>query len=102
MTTELGVEPALRTYLAVLRQQRWWVAGAALIGLGAGIAFSVTQPREYTASAQILVKATGDPVAGAVGQPVTPTDVQTELQLVTSAPVRRAVQRRLGVIPAVS
>jgi polysaccharide biosynthesis transport protein len=102
MTTELGVEPALRTYLAVLRQQRWWVAGAALIGLGAGIAFSVTQPREYTASAQILVKATGDPVAGAVAQPVTPTDVQTELQLVTSAPVRRAVQRRLGVIPAVS
>jgi tyrosine-protein kinase len=103
MTTEFGSQPTLRTYLAVLRQQRWWVICVALLGLGAGIAASVTQPKQYSASAQVLAQSTENfTTIGVAQQPITPTDVQTELQLVTSAPVRRAVQRRLGSAPAVS
>lgn len=103
MTNEFGAEPTLRMCLAILRQQRWWVICAALLGLGVGIAASVTQPKQYSASAQVLAQATDNfTTVGVAQQPITPTDVQTELQLVTSAPVRQAVQRRLGGAPAVS
>ena len=101
MATELGSEPTVRTHLTILRQQRWWVIGTVLAGLGAGIAVSATQPRQYSATARVLIQSvTGSAASGTAA--VTPTDVQTELELVTSAPVRQAVAHELGSAPAVS
>ena len=99
MTTELGT-PTLRAYLAVARRRRWWIACAALLGLAASLGLALTQPKQYSASAQLLVQPSG--VSSALGTApaaVTPTDVQTDLQLVTSAPVQQKVARRLGSRP---
>jgi polysaccharide biosynthesis transport protein len=96
MSTEPGAAPTLRTYLTVVRRRKWWLAGFALLGMAGSLAISLTSPKEYAATAQLLVQP-----SGAV-QAVTPTDVQTELQLVTSAPVTAAVRRQLGSEPTVS
>ncbi len=102
--TEFGTEPSFRAYLQILRRRKWWVGLAAALGLGASLVFSLTAHKEYSATAQLLVQPSVD--ASAVGvtqpQPVTQTDVETELQLVTSAPVQQAVRARLNGAPAVS
>ena len=102
MTTELGAAPSLRTYLIVVRRRKWWLALFALLGLAGSLAISFTEPKEYSATAQLLVQPTGAVAFGAYQLPVTPTEVQTELQLITSAPVTEAVRQRLGSAPAVS
>jgi capsular exopolysaccharide synthesis family protein len=103
MTGEVGADPALRCYLAVLRRRLWWIVGGALLGLAASLAVSFTQAKQYSATAELLVQPSGQAMGSAGGgdQPVTPTEVQTALQLVTSAPVQQAVQRRLGSHPPV-
>jgi polysaccharide biosynthesis transport protein len=102
--TEFGTEPSFRTYLQVLRRRKWWVSVAAALGLAAALAFSLTAHKEYSATAQLLVQPSVDESGTGVMQPlpVTQTDVQTELQLITSAPVQQAVRARLNSAPAVS
>ena len=101
--TEFGTEPTSRTYLHILRRRKWWVGLIAVLGLGASLAFVFTAHKQYSATAQLLVQSSFDPSGGALQeQPVTQTDVETELQLVTSAPVQQAVRQRLGLTPAVS
>lgn len=103
MTTEFGANPTLRSYLVVLQRRKWWVIWAALLGLAVSLALSLTQAKQYSATAQLLIQPFGQgSAAGTSQQPITPTDVQTEVQLVTSAPVQQAVQRQLGSHPAVS
>jgi succinoglycan biosynthesis transport protein ExoP len=98
-----GAEPTLRAYLMVLRRRRWWVVVITLLGLGASLALSVTSQKQYTASAQLLVQSVGvDQALSTVQTPVTSTDVQTELQLVTSAQVQHTVKSKLGSAPPVS
>jgi succinoglycan biosynthesis transport protein ExoP len=100
---ESGVEPTLHTYLTVLRRRRWWVVTLTLLGLGAGLALSLTQAKQYSATAQLLVQSPGGSSALNSSQtPVTSTDVQTELQLVTSAQVEKQVRSKLGSAPPVS
>jgi tyrosine-protein kinase len=101
--TQFGTEPSFRTYLQILRHRRWWVGSITVLGLVVSLAFSLTAHKQYSATAQLLIQssinATG---VGAVQQPVTQTDVVTELQLVTSAPVQQAVRQKLHSTPAVS
>lgn len=101
---EPEAEPTLRSYLQVLRKRRWWVTAFTLLGLVISLTLSLTQEKLYSASAQLLVQATGgiNLALGSSQYSVTPTDVQTELQLVTSAPVQNLVQRQLGSTPPVS
>jgi capsular exopolysaccharide synthesis family protein len=96
-------EPTLASYLAVLRRRKWWVVAVTALGLVASLGFSLVQPKEYSASAQLLFQP-GNAVVTANGsaEQITPTDVLTELQLVTSAPVKAAVARQLGNVPNVS
>jgi polysaccharide biosynthesis transport protein len=102
--TEFGTEPSFRAYLHILRRRKWWVVLTVALGLAGSLAFALTAHKEYSATAQLLVQ----PSLGASGlgaaqaQPVTQTDVETELQLVTSAPVQQAVRAQLGSAPAVS
>ena len=103
MTTEFGAHPTLRSYFIVLRRRKWWISCTSLIGLALSAGFSLSQVDQYSATAQILVRPSGASLAlGGSSVQVTPTDVQTDLQLVTSAPVERIVNRRLGSTPSVS
>ena len=104
MMTEFGTEPSFRAYLHILRRRKWWVGLAAALGLAASLAFSLTAHKQYSATAQLLVQPSIDATGVGVTtpQPVTQTDVETELQLVTSAPVQQAVHARLNSSPAVS
>jgi len=103
MTSEFGSDPTLRSYAQLVRRRKWWVIAFALVGLMVALAISFTETKQYAASAQVLVQpSTESSALGSTVQPVTPTDVQTMLQLVTSAPVTSAVRRQLGSAPAVS
>ena len=103
MASELGTEPTLRGYALLVRRRKWWVAGIALAGLGISLALSFTEAKQYTATAQVLVQSANGPTS-LYSAPiyVTPTLVQTEMQLVTSAPVQSAVSRKLGNAPGVA
>jgi len=103
MTTEFGSDPTLRSYAQIVRRRKWWVIALALLGLAASLALSFTEAKEYTASAQVLVQSSSQASAlGSSAQPVTTTDVQTMMELVTSAPVVNAVKRQLGTAPSVT
>jgi succinoglycan biosynthesis transport protein ExoP len=101
---QFGTEPSFRAYLQVLHHRKWWVGSITVLGLAASLAFSLTAHKQYSATAQLLIQS---PV-GATGlgtlqqQPVTQTQIETQLQLVTSAPVQQAVRRRLNSTPAVT
>jgi polysaccharide biosynthesis transport protein len=100
---EPGAEPALRSYLIVLRRRKWWVISIALLGLAGSLALSLTQAKQYSATAQLLVQPPGgNLVLNASQTQITSTDVQTELQLVSSAQVEQAVRGKLGSVPPVS
>jgi succinoglycan biosynthesis transport protein ExoP len=101
---EPGAEPTLRGYLHVLRRGRWWVAAFSLLGLAVSLALSLTATRQYSATAQLLVLSTASvtPSTGPGQSVITNTDVQTELQLVTSAQVQRQVAEKLGNVPGVA
>jgi len=103
MTSEFGSDPTLRSYAQLVRRRKWWVISFALLGLAVSLAISFTEAKQYAASAQVLVQpSTQAGALGATQQPVTTTDVQTMLQLVTSAPVTSAVRRQLGSAPSVT
>jgi len=99
---ESGAEPTIRGYLHILRRGRWWIAALSLLGLGVSLALSLTATKQYVATAQLLVQSTGNVDVITGNQGVTSAEVQTELQLVTSAQVRGAVTKQLGSAPAVS
>jgi succinoglycan biosynthesis transport protein ExoP len=99
---ESGVEPTIRGYLHILRRGRWWVAAFSLLGLGVSLALSLTATRQYAATSQLLVQSTGNVNVITGNQGVTSAEVQTELQLVTSAQVQDAVRKNLGSAPGVS
>lgn len=101
--TESGAEPTLRTYLMVLRRRKWWVIIITLFVLAVSLAVSLAGQKEYSAVAQLLVQPVGGNLALDSGQTaVTTTQVQTELQLVTSAQVEQAVRKQLGSTPPIS
>jgi capsular exopolysaccharide synthesis family protein len=101
---EFGTELSFRTYLHILQHRKWWVGTLTVLGLAASLAFSFTAQKQYSATAQLLVQSTANlsGLNGAQQQPVTQTDVETELQLVTSATVQQAVRNRLKSTPVVS
>lgn len=102
MTTEPGAGPTLRSYTRLVLRRKWWVIGLALLGLAVSLGISSTQARQYSATAQVLVQsATGPGALSASAQQVTPTEVQTMLQLVTSASVVNHVRQQLGSVPPV-
>jgi capsular exopolysaccharide synthesis family protein len=102
MTPEPGAGPTLRSYTRLVLRRKWWVTGLTLLGLAAGVAIPFNQAKQYAATAQILVQsAIGPGALAAAPQQVTPTEVQTMLQLVTSASVLNAVRQQLGSAPPV-
>ena len=99
---EPGNGATLHSYLVVLRRRKWWVIAIALLGLAVSLALSLAQPKKYSATAQLLVQSSNQGVTLGAAQQVTTTDVQTDLQLATSAPVVQIVRSQLGSSPAIS
>ena len=101
---EPGVEPTLRGYLHLLRRGRWWIAAFSLLGLAVSLALSLTSTKQYSATAQLLVQSAANVNLSTDSSQslITTADVQTELQLVTSAQVQHAVAQKLGSAPGVS
>lgn len=95
-------KPTLGTYIGVLRRRKWWIIAVALLGLVVSLGYSLTQPKSYSASAQLLLQPVNPAIAaGASQQAITPTQVLTEIQLVTGANVKAAVARKLGSVPSI-
>jgi capsular exopolysaccharide synthesis family protein len=101
---EAGDEVTLRNCFMVLRRRKWWVISLALLGLVASVALSLHQAKQYSATAQLLVQSPyGQGISQGSGpQEVTTTDVQTDLQVATSAPVVALVRAKLGSAPPVT
>jgi len=94
----------LRNCFVVLRRRKWWVISLALLGLAASVALSLQQAKQYSATAQLLVQSPyGQGISqGSAPQDVTTTDMQTDLQVATSAPVVALVRAKLGGAPSVA
>ena len=74
-----------------------------VLSVAAAVTFSSAQKKQYAATAELLVQPPSGSVPIAGTQPtVSPTSVLTELQLVTSAPVKERVTKRLGFTPSIS
>ena len=103
---EIGGAPTLRTYLTVLRRRKWWVILIALMGVGISLAAALSEPKQYSATAQLLVQSSSSQSInvnlGGAPPALTTTDVQTDMQLATSAPVVRMVRAKLGSAPPVA
>jgi succinoglycan biosynthesis transport protein ExoP len=97
-------EPNLRAYLQVLRRRFYWIVACVVLFSAAAVGYSVVQHKQYTATAQLLVlPSNGIALPGSSAQQaISPTDVLTELQLLTTAPVKDKVQRELGSVPNVT
>lgn len=102
-------EPDLRTYLTVLARRKWVVGITTVVVAVAALAFSLVQTKKYTGTAEILLQPNESAQlsnTNSAANALTPTDVATQIQLVTSAPVKAAVAQQLGTpvaqVPKVS
>jgi capsular exopolysaccharide synthesis family protein len=93
----------LHEYVRVLGRRIHWLIAVVVLCVAVAFAISSMQTKQYSATTQLLVQpASGDlPISGPQAT-VSPTDVLTELQLVTSAPVNARATRKLGFSPNVT
>ena len=70
----------LRTTLAVLRRHRGMLAGAAVVGLAAGLAYSILRPPEFTSTSLVLLP---PPTVATAGQSST-RDAATQVKIAQS------------------
>jgi capsular exopolysaccharide synthesis family protein len=102
---EHGSEVPLREYLAGLRRRKWVAIGVALVVAATALLFSWQQRPVYQANAELLLQPSGtatllDPGSGQ--DSMTQTAIQTEIRVLSSRPVRDAVQAKLGPSQMVS
>lgn len=98
-------ELELRDYLQVLARRKWTVALAALIVVGTALVASFLQTPVYQGTAQILLqpRSMESLFNPNTGQRVDPArQLQTEIQLLRSEPVRAEVRRQLGTEASIS
>lgn len=96
-------EPNLRSYLQVLRRQIHWVIALTVLAVAIALAYGSVQKKEYSATAQLLAEpASGTVPLSGTQQTVSATDVLTDLQLITGAPVAARAKKSLGFTPKVS
>ena len=81
---EIGSGPTLHSSVVMLLRRKWWVITIALLGLAFSLAISLTEPDEYSATAQLLVQSTGQAINFGAQAVVTTTDVQHHHRAVQS------------------
>lgn len=96
-------QETLRSYVRIIRRRLHWLVAFTILAVAVATAFSSLQPKRYSATTQLLVQPTTGsvPISG-TQQTVSPTDVLTDLQLVTSGPVEAAAAKKLGYAPSIS
>jgi capsular exopolysaccharide synthesis family protein len=86
-----------RAYLRAIRRRKGTILLVFVLVVGGVLGYSFSQPKKYTATAQVLIQANGAPPQfGTDTTSLQPNDVQTQVQLITSAPVKAAVAQSLG------
>lgn len=95
----------LRDYLAVLRRRKGLVVLAAFVVVVTALVASLLQTEVYEGRADVLLQSRRgetlfDPTSGRVVSPTRTID--TEIQVMKSAPVRQRVAEQLGRVPDVS
>ncbi len=98
-------ELELRDYLRVLRRRKWLIAAVTVVVVGAALAASFAQTPVYRASAQVLLESRVseslfNPSTGQRNDPA--REVDTQIHVIESRPVRDLVQKKLGSVPDVS
>src|SRR5665213_2153411 len=93
-----SAEANLRTYLQVLRRRSFWVIALLILAVAASVGVSAVQTKKYSASSLLLVQPAGATFSliSGIQQAITPTDILTDLQLLTSAPVKTEAAKQLG------
>ena len=100
-----GVELPIRRYLMSVSRRKWTAVSVALVVMTAALLSSLQQRAVYEARAEILLQPSGmDSVfdTGEVQSALTPVAIQTEIRILSSRPVREAVEKKLGPPPTVS
>ncbi|MBN8490170.1 MAG: chain length determinant protein EpsF [Burkholderiales bacterium] len=85
----------LSQFLSIFKA-RWWVAVLVLLlTVGTTIAVSLILPKQYTASASVVIDVKPDPIAGQFAGMLAPSYVATQVDVVLSDRVARRVVRNL-------
>ncbi len=90
-------------YVRIVRRRKWVVLVTVAALITAASLFAFLQTPTYTATAEVLLQPPQNfsLTSAGVTQPLSPSDVQTQVQLLTSAPVKAAVAKDLGAAPPV-
>jgi non-specific protein-tyrosine kinase len=99
------VQLGFREYLRVMARRRRTIAFAVVVVCTVALASAFLQTPQYASTASLLIKPNTtatllNPNANASSDPV--RDLQTQIQVVTSQPVRGAVQAILGAAPTIT
>ena len=87
----------LRSYLRVLNRRKVTVVVVFLLVVAAALVYSFSQSKQYTATAEVLIQPNGAPSQLDTNTTtLQASDIQTQVQLITSAPVKAAVAQKLG------
>src|SRR4051812_49001370 len=92
----------LRDYIQVLRRRKWVIVLATIVAVGSALAISLTQTPTYRGRAELLLqpKSTESLFDPNTGQANNSTrNVQTQIEVLKSRPVRDAVRQKLGIAP---
>ena len=97
-------ESELRDYLRLLRRRKAIVVLTVVVLMGVVLAYSLLQTPKYTATAKVLLQSSGAPpqLNSSVTTVLQPSDIQTQIDVMTSPPVQAAVRQQVGSAPSVS
>jgi capsular exopolysaccharide synthesis family protein len=94
-------QSTLRDYLRTIRRRKGTVLLPLIIATGSAIGFSSVQEPVYQATAEVLLQpTTGENLFDQASD--NRNQVQTEIRILTSAPVLATVRKQFGVTPQVS
>lgn len=104
MATDVEHEPALRDYLQIVRRRKGVILLVALILVIPTLVLALVQSPIYAGSAELLLQpktneSLFDPSSGVRSDPV--REIQNEIRILESEPVRAAVRQELGSAPEV-
>lgn len=92
--------PGARDVLGVFWKGRWAVLCCALAGIGLAWAYAAASPRQYQASAEVLIDGRAGPVTASQGAPAAPleiAEVESQVELIRSAQI---IDEALDRLPA--
>jgi receptor protein-tyrosine kinase len=97
-------QPELRDYLHVLRRRRTLVILGVFVVMAGALGASLMQTPVYRASAEVLLQPSGSEELfnPNTGQPISPNEVSTAIEVVQSRPVQDRVQKLLGTAPSIA